>query len=306
MSEPTAASIEREAGLALIGAALAVVAWGSAGIIIRNIGMGGLAIAVYRFWVYSIALVAFMWWRGTRISWRIMRLSALGGIALGLDVALFFSAVKETTIVNATVIGALQPIVVGIVAWKFFGERIGRRDIGLGVVAIGAVVVVIAAGASRPEWNIGGDLLAAGALFAWSGYFIFSKGSRGRMTSGEFTVGTAIWTAIINTPLALLFGQDLSLPSVRDWLWLLLLALGAGVVGHVLMNWSLVRIPLWMGSSFTLLIPVTSAAMAWLFLDEPLRAIQVAAMVVVLMALGVMIRSQTTPAQAATEPVDAR
>ncbi len=301
MSQPTTESIERESGLALLGAAAAVIGWGSAGVIIRNIDMGGLAIAVYRFWVYSILLFAFMWWRGTRISFRIMRLSALGGIALGADVALFFSAVKETTIVNATVIGALQPLIVGVVAWKFFGERIRSRDIGLGAVAIAAVVVVVAAGTGQPEWHIRGDLLAAGALFAWSGYFIFSKGSLGRMTSAEFTLGTAFWTAIINTPLALLFGQDLSLPNARDWMWLALLALGAGVIGHVLMNWSLVRIPLWLGSTFTLLIPVTSAALAWLFLDQALRSIQIVAMVIVLVALGVMIAGRATPEQPALE-----
>lgn len=293
MTEPT--DVQREFGLALIGAALAVTAWGSAGVVIRHIDMGGLAIAVYRFWIYAIALMIFMGIRGTWVSVRIMRHTLAGGIALGADVALFFSAVKETTIVNATVIGALQPIVVGIVAWRFFGERIRGRDAGLGGVAIVAVVVVVAAGTGRPEWNITGDLLAVGALLAWSGYFIFSKSSRTRLTPMEFTLGTALWTALINTPLAVVFGQDLSAPSGRDLVWLLVLAFGAGVVGHILMNWSLVRIPLWLGSTFTLLIPVTSAAMAWLFLDQPLGALQVVAMAVVLAALALMIRGQTAP-----------
>ena len=296
----------RDFSLGLVGAALAVVAWGSSGVVIRHIDMGGLAIAVYRFWIYGLILVGWMWARGVRVSWRIMRHTAAGGIALGLDVALFFSAVKETTIVNATVIGALQPIVVGFVAWRFFGERIRSRDIGLAAVAITAVVVVVAAGTGRPEWNITGDLLSVGALFAWSAYFIFSKQSREVLTPGEFTLGTALWTAGINTPLAFAFGQDLSWPSSGDWVWLLVLAFGAGIVGHVLMNWSLVRIPLWLGSTFTLLIPVTSATMAWMFLDQPLRAIQVVSMVVVLWALAAMVRGQTArpaePAETADEP----
>lgn len=295
----------REFSLGLIGAALAVVAWGSSGVVIRHIDMGGLAVAVYRFWIYALLLVAWMWARGVRVSWHIIRHTAAGGIALGLDVALFFSAVKETTIVNATVIGALQPIVVGFVAWRFFGERIRGRDIGLAAVAIGAVVVVVAAGTGQPEWNIRGDLLSVGALFAWSGYFIFSKQSREVLTPGQFTLGTALWTAAINTPLAIGFGQDLSWPSARDWVWLLILAFGAGIVGHVLMNWSLVRIPLWLGSTFTLLIPVTSATMAWMFLDQPLRAVQVLSMVVVLAALGIMVRGQTAPPKDTTTQVEA-
>lgn len=301
-SRPPSSTDAGDTGLALGGAALAVVAWGSSGVVIRHIDMGGLAIAVYRFWIYALILVAFLGWRGTRVSRHILRHTMAGGIALGADVALFFSAVKETTIVNATVIGAMQPVIVGIVAWKFFGERIRSRDIGLAAVALAAVMVVIAAGTGRPEWNVTGDLLSVGALFAWSGYFIFSKGSRDVLTSSEFTLGTALWTAAINTPLAIGFGQDLSLPSAEDWVWLLVLAFGAGIVGHVLMNWSLVRIPLWLGSTFTLLIPVTSASMAWLFLDQPLRAIQVVAMMVVLLALALMIRGQTLPT-AEAEPV---
>ncbi len=300
---------DREFTLGLVGAALAVTAWGSSGVVIRHIDMGGLAIAVYRFWIYALILVAWMWARGVRVSTRIMRHTAAGGLALGLDVALFFSAVKETTIVNATVIGALQPIVVGFVAWRFFGERIRGRDVGLAAVAIAAVVVVVAAGTGRPEWNVTGDLLAVGALFAWSAYFIFSKQSREVLTPGEFTLGTALWTAAINTPLAIVFGQDLSSPSASDWVWLLALAFGAGIVGHVLMNWSLVRIPLWLGSTFTLLIPVTSASMAWLFLDQPLRAVQVLAMVVVLAALTIMVRGQTSPRPGPSvepEPADPR
>ncbi len=296
MTAQTSDGPATDASLGLIGAALAVVAWGSSGVLIRHIDMGGLAIAVYRFWIYALVLVLWLRIRGTQITWRVMRLTAAGGLALGLDVALFFSAVKETTIVNATVIGALQPVLVGLVAWRFFGESLRAREIVLAALAIGAVVVVITAGTDRPEWNISGDLLAVGALVAWSAYFIASKASRGSLTPMQFTVGTALWTALVNTPLAIGFGQDLSWPDATSWAWLLLLAFGAGVLGHVLMNWSLVRIPLWLGSTFTLLIPVTAAALAWLVLDQPLSALQLTAMAVVVGALAALVRGQTRPA----------
>ena len=63
---------------------------------------------------------------------------------------------------------------------------------------------------------------------------------------------------------------DSGIFMVHMFLALLLVMVAlAGVVGHALMNWSLVRIPLWVGSTFTLLIPVVSAMLAWVFLDEP-------------------------------------
>jgi len=276
----------------LFGAAVAVTTWGSAGVLIRHIDMDGLAIAVYRFWISGIFLAAWMSARGVHVTRRVLRHTAVGGLALGLDVALFFTAVKLTTIVNATVIGSLQPIIVGMVAWRFFGEVIRRRDVVWGSVAVVAVVVVVVAGSGTPEWNLRGDLLAVGALLAWSAYFVLSKASREVLTPGEFTVGTALWTAAINTPLAIVFGQDLSLPSAGNWALLTLLAIGAGVLGHVVMNWSLVRIPLWLGSTFTLLIPVFAAALAWLLLDQALTIVQLVAMFVVLGALAALVAGQ--------------
>ncbi len=34
------------------------------------------------------------------------------------------------------------------------------------------------------------------------------------------------------------------------------------------MNWSLMRIPSWLGSTMTLAIPITSTLMAWAFLRD--------------------------------------
>lgn len=256
--------------------------------------MDALAIAVYRFWIYAVFLLIWMAARGKYLSVRIMRATAIGGLALGLDVALFFSAVKQTTIINATVITALQPIIVGAVAWRLFGERIRPRNIALAFVALAAVVVVVAAGTATSESSLRGDMLAVGAVLAWSAYFVFARGSRDVLTAGEFTVGTAIWTAAINTPLALAFGQDLSLPTAQSWGWLILLAVGAGTLGHVLMNWSLVRIPLWLASTFTLLIPVVAAAVAWAFLDQALSTIQIVGILVVVGALMAIVVDQRT------------
>ncbi len=287
--EPESDSIR---GLGVVGALVAVSVWGASGVIAKEIDMGGLAIGTYRFGTYGLVVAIVMNVRGVRVGWRIMKGSMMGGIALGCDVALFFSAIKLTTVANATVIGAMQPAVVAIIANRVFGEVIRARDIALGALAlVGVVVVVMGAAADAPA-DLRGDALAVGALFAWSAYFIFAKRSAGRITSNEYTVGAAIWVAIINAPLALLFGQSLAWPSGESWAWLLVMAFGAGIFGHAVMNWSLQQIPLWLGSTFTLLVPVISAAAAWAFLDEPLTGLQVVAMGVVLVSLAGVITGQ--------------
>jgi len=254
--------------------------------------MGGLAIGVYRFWLFSVLIVAWMASRGTPMRWSVLRDSALGGIALGLDIAFFFSAIKLTTVVNATLIGSLQPIVVGVVAARFMGEEIKRRDALWSLLALVGVGGVILASSGVEEWSLGGDVLAFAAMFTWSGYFIFSKKSKDKLSSTEYTAGTAIWTAVIVTPLAIGFSQDLGWPGWNDIVLLLIMVALAGVIGHSLMNWSLVRIPLWVGSTFTLLIPVVSAILAWIILDEALSLPQAAAMGLVLLSLAMIVSGQ--------------
>ena len=283
----------------LFGAGIAVCAWSAGTILAKGIEMGGLAIGAYRFWFFGIGMAIWMRFRGAPISLRVMRKSIWGGLALGADIALFFSAVKETSIVNATIIGSLQPILVGVIAAKFFGERIRGRDALWSLAALGGVIVIVASSADDSVTSLRGDLLAAAAMFSWGGYFVASKQSKQQMTSTEFTAGTSLWTAVICTPLGFLFGQDMSLPSVKNIGLLLVMIAVSGVIGHSLMNWSLVRIPLWIGSTFTLLIPVFSAILARIFFGEELLLIQGVAMVVVLGALAVIVRGQS---QASTPP----
>ena len=286
----------RDLSRGLIGAGIAVCAWSTGTILAKYIDMGSLAIGFYRFAFFSIAIILWMWRRGTPFRLRIIRDSMWGGIALGADIALFFSAVKLTSIVNATIIGSMQPVVVGVIAAKFFGERIGLRNVAWSLVALTGTVVVVAAGADDGTTDLRGDLLALAAMLSWSAYFIASKNSKKTMTSTEFTAGTALWTMAICAPLGFVFGQDMSWPSATNWAWLILMAATSGLIGHAMMNWSLVRIPLWVGSTFTLLIPVFSALLAWAVLGEAVTAVQAIAMAVVIGALAVVVRNQSQPA----------
>ncbi|MEO6652917.1 MAG: DMT family transporter [Ilumatobacteraceae bacterium] len=290
----------RDTNLGLIGIGIAVMAWGASGAVIKAIDMDSLAIGFWRFLIYVVVLATWMQFRATPFSIRAIKASAAGGVSLGLDVVFFFSAVKLTNVVNATTISALQPVIVAIVAARYFGERIRGRDVVSAVIALAAVVVIVIESSGTPEWSPRGDLLAVGAVFAWSGYFVFSKRSKGVLSPQEYTAGTGLWTAVICLLGGFAFGQDMSLPDGRNWLPLLGLTLGAGILGHSIMNWSLVRIPLWLGSVLTLLIPVIGAVVAWIFLGEALSWIQIVAIVVVVGALASILVSQDEP-----EPVRA-
>ena len=280
--------------LGLFGAAIAVSAWGSSGVIVKALDLDPVAISFYRFTVYSLAIFLVIRLRGNKPTLRVLKHSAAGGISLGIDVVLFFTAVKTTTIVNATTIGALQPIIVLSIATRFFGERVRLREIIAAFVAIAGVVVVITQSSGNPEWNGAGDLAALGALFADRLHRDVQAIGRGADLNRVHT-----WHRVLDRiggpPVGFAAGQDMSIPNVNQWAVLLALVIIGGLFGHSLMNWSLTRIPLWIGSTLTLLIPIVSSLIAWIALDEALTAIQLGAIGLVIVALSVIVTSQRNP-----------
>lgn len=290
---PVASAPTGELSRGLLGAAIAVTAWGVAGVIAKVLPQGAFVIAAYRFGTYFVVISLLRAIRRDRLSLNAFRKSLPGGLWLAADVVLFFTAIKLTSVVNATIVGALQPLILTVYGVRFLGERVRRADIVLGAAALAAVAVIVFAGSNSGDSSLAGDMAAVGALFSWSAYFVFAKRADGQVSPTDFTLAVSLIVVLVTAPLAPIFGQSLAWPSWEEWGWLLLMALGAGFLGHNMMNWSIVRIPLWLGSTMTLLVPVISSAVAWIFLDEPLNAVQIIAMCAALAAIGSLVRLQS-------------
>ncbi len=292
MSKPEKSRILNDSRIALIGAGLAVTAWGSSGVIVKYITVSSTEIAVYRFTFYAIIMMLFLKVRGTPLTFKALRTSLWGGISLGLNVAFFFESLKRTTVVNATIIGSLQPVLISIYSYKTFGEKVRSKDVVVGFIALLGTFGVVAGSSGTAEWDITGDLLAVAALFTWSAYFVVSKKTQDLVTPLEFTAASGVITGVLNFGIALIFGISFTIPSNKDIFWIIVLATVAGLIGHSLMNWSLVRIPLWVGSTLTLFVPVVSSFLAWVFLGESLNLIQILATFVVVFSLGIIMVDQ--------------
>jgi drug/metabolite transporter (DMT)-like permease len=69
------------------------------------------------------------------------------------------------------------------------------------------------------------------------------------------------------------------------------------------MNWAHPHIPLYLASLLTLATPVMSTTVAALFLDEPVNAIQLAGMAVVIAAVGMVVLRTERGVAADDEPL---
>jgi drug/metabolite transporter (DMT)-like permease len=184
-----------------------------------------------------------------------------------------------------------------LIAGRIFGERPKRYDWILAIVAIGGVATVMFASTGVQGWSLSGDLLSVATVVAWTLYFVFSKLSSRKIESSQYTGATALICALFATPFALASGQLFDMPSTNAWIWLFVLSVGPGFTSHMLMNWALVRIPVWFGSTLTLGIPVTATVLAWVFLGEDVVALQFLGMGIVLFALAVIVVGQSKAAR---------
>ncbi len=267
----------------------AVVAWGLGNVLIKYIRLSGLSIAFNRLWLGAAVFTLLLMAQGGRITWRSLRFALPGGVAFGLDVVLFFTAVKHTSVADASIITALQPALVFLVAGRLFGEKVsGSTLVWTGVAIAGTIVAVLGSsvGAGR---TLGGDLIAVASLLAWAWYFIASKQCRRRLGALEYQAALTIVAAVVVSPLALATSHDLIIhdPSTFGWVLVMVVVPGGG---HLLMNWAHEYVPIMFASTATLAIPVVATVGAVLLLNEVVSGIQAVGMIVVLIALALILR----------------
>lgn len=300
MSAGTATSSSSARGMA--AATAAVVVWGFSSVAIKQVdGLNGVGVACYRIWLGAAVVTAVFLARGGRITRRLLRDSFLGGLTFTVDLVLFFCAVQITSVANATIIGALQPVIVLAIAGPLFGERARASEVGWGVVAIAGTAIVVLGGDAGGANSVEGDLLAVGALLAWTAYFVATKTARRALTAFEFLTGMAIWSAVLVLPLPLIVDGSLGTTDMAGWLTIVYIALVNGLLGHFLMAFAHGHVSLLTISLLTLAIPVCSAGAAALWIDEPLTPVQVGGMAVVLAALAVVSVSAARRAPAIVE-----
>jgi drug/metabolite transporter (DMT)-like permease len=104
-------------------------------------------------------------------AWR--RFSVLGLCGIGLYNAFQYLALKTSTPINVTLVGASMPVWMLLIGWLFFKVEVSSRQIVGAVLSIAGVLVVL----SRGEWQqllglrlVAGDLLMMIATIVWSLY----------------------------------------------------------------------------------------------------------------------------------------
>lgn len=282
--------------LALAAGSLAVVAWGFGPIIVRGISASTPTVVAYRLVLAIPVMLLVARLTGGRTTLRVLRLAVVPGVLFGVSMATSFASFQRTSIANATLITALTPVIVLAVAGPLFGEKVGGRRLLLSALSIVGIVIVVLGAGDASGASLDGDLFAVAALVVFAGYFLVVKQRRdGGVQSWAFLAGVIIVASAVVLPWALLVSDDLTAIGGTDWLLLVVMILGPGIVGHGLMTWSQRHLDVSVASLMTLGSPVISALAAWLVYDQRLRAVQVLGAAIVLASLGGVVLSARRP-----------
>ncbi|MGH8970996.1 MAG: DMT family transporter, partial [Actinomycetes bacterium] len=208
----------------------------------------------------------------------------------------------------ATVLGNLQVVIVGFVAWWLLGEKPSRRLVGAVPVVLAGVVLIsgVVGEGAYGENPLLGVLFGVGTSIAYAGFLLVLRhgASDLRRVAGPLFDATAV-AAVCCVLLAPVAGGVDLVPSWPAHGWLVTLALTSQVAGWLLISVSLPRVPAAITSVMLLLQPVASVLLAAVVLTErPSPAQLVGAAVVLAGVVGATAgrRPSRRPSPAADAP----
>lgn len=286
----TTTTVEREPpalsrdAAAYLGLTIATLGWASA-FIAGKVVLAEMTPLVASAWRYAVAVVLLLpfAFRGvSKVRFRplapaLMVLLVCGGVIYPWC---FLSSLRYTSATNSSLLIALNPVF-SVLAAPFVGERLTRHRIaGVFLAMCGAVIVITHGEVSRLlalSLNVG-DVFALGAAVTWAAFNIF--GRRVVLHLQPATINCLIY-AVGGIALSALGAsehplQQLLSASPRAVGGILVMSVAASVLAGQLFLMGLRAIGVGRAVVFIYLVPVLTAMLSSLLLEEPLLLSQVA------------------------------
>ena len=275
---------ERPAAAGALGAL--VIAFSA--ILVRLAEVSPSTAAFFRCLYALPVLGALAWWERRRYGPRSRRdrVLALGaGVLLAADLTVWHHSIEAVGAGLATVLGNIQVVFVGLIAWAALGERPDNSALAsIPVVFAGVVLIsgVIGAGAYGDDPALG---VIFGVLTALM-YALFILSLREGNADVRRPAGPLFDATLTSTLFSALGGVAVGdiewTPGLESEAWLLVLGLSSQVLGWLLISVSLPRLPAVVTSILLMLQPVGAVILGAVLLSEAPSTVQLAGVAVVL------------------------
>ncbi|MEP6558156.1 MAG: DMT family transporter [Burkholderiales bacterium] len=229
--------------------------------------------------------------------WLLFLESFLGNFLFSV---LMLYGVSMTSAVSAGVIMASIPAAVALMSFVFLRERIGARvwggvacaAIGIALFSLSKTKLLGQAGPAdaadstlKTPWL--GDLLVFGAVLCEASYAVIGKKLTGALGAKRITSIVNLVGFALMTPFGLYVAIGFDFRAVSGGLWLLFLfyALAASIWTVWLWMTGLKQVPAAQAGVFTVMLPISAAAVGVLALGETLSAAQLLAFGIALLGI---------------------
>jgi len=268
-------------------------------------------VAVFRC-LYALPLLAALaLWEGVALgplTRRAKTLAVVAGLFFGVDLIAWHHTIEAVGAGLATVLGNLQVVLVGFIAWFLLSEKPHRALIVAVPVVLAGVVLIsgVLGGEAYGESPVAGVLFGGLTSVAYAGYILtLREGSRDlRRVAGPLFYATAIAGAA-----SAVFGGatgTLDAPGgIDSHGWLAALAVTSQGVGWLLISLSLPRLPAAITSIVLLLQPVGAMVLARIVLEERPSLGQIGGAVLILVGVITATRGRgdKTEEEVSSDPV---
>jgi drug/metabolite transporter (DMT)-like permease len=250
----------------------------------------------------ALGFLAYLEWRshGSR-SRHDLKLSLIAGAFFAADLICWNHAIGDVGAGLATVLGNLQVVLVGLIAWVVLGERAeGRVFAAIPVVLVGVILISGAVGSGA----YGRDP-ARGVLFGvLTGltYAVFilvlRHGNNNLLRPASMLFETTLFCAVICSVAGVVIGDVDFVPSWPAHGYLLILGVSSQVVGWLLISISLPRLPAALASVLLTIQPMLSVLLGIAIFSESPSAPQFVGVAVVIggITLATLRLRKTAPA----------
>lgn len=266
--------------LSLIYPTLAILLWAGNVVVSRLSAhvIGPQAITFYRLALAVILLstfVAIPAWRNRELfKQRLGQLAVLGFLAMCLFQSLSYLAAETTSATNMAVFTALVPLLTVALSIPILGEPATIGLVGGGMLSLGGILYLVSGGSPGQILSNGvhaGDLLMLAAAVIYALYGILLKRWNLGLPGWQSTYGQALCALAIMFPAFLATPPELRQLDART----LPLIGYAGALASVVLPFLWIKGVEKLGpgrcSIFMNLLPVFTAAIAFMFLHEPIR-----------------------------------
>jgi drug/metabolite transporter (DMT)-like permease len=205
----------------------------------------------------------------------------LSGVALAAHFGAWVASLDETTLTHSLLFVTAHPLVI-VVGMMLLASKIDEVRLPYRMETIGAIICFVGAGITLMDTGssqgdqtatIFGDMLAFGGAVFVVGYIVVGRILRTWLPIFLYAFPVTLLAAVLLIPFSWWLEQGFSDFGVFGWVageffvWFLLLALVAGLLGHTGLNTCLRYISPLIVSVAVTLEPVLGSIIGWVFFD---------------------------------------